>query len=77
LARLARDHACPGQAGEEVLARVEVVAGQQATRTIKLASPTAKAAGLWVEVRLVPEPGTVGEGLLDRLGLYFFYALQP
>jgi hypothetical protein len=74
LERLAREHACPGMAGAGVLATVEARPGQTVARSVALTPPPATAQRLWVEVRLVPQVGALGEGLLDRLGLYFVYA---
>ena len=73
LGRLARDHACPGVTGEEVLATLEVRPGQTVARSVALMPPSAAADRLWVEIKLLPEVGALGEGLLDRLGLYFVY----
>lgn len=73
LGRLARDHACAGRTGDGVLASLEARTGQTLVRSVPLAAPPDKADRLWLEVRLLPEAGSPGEGLLDRLGLYFVY----
>lgn len=73
LGRLARDHGCPDFAGHGVLATLEARPGQTVARSVALALPPASAQRLWVEVRLLPEAGSLGEGLLDRLGLYLAY----
>lgn len=73
LERLGRDHACPGIAGDGVLATLEARPGEAVARAVALMPPPESADGLWVEIRLLPEAGSLGEGLLGRLGLYFFY----
>lgn len=77
LERLARDHACPGVGGEAALATLEARPGQTVARSVAVPATPAAADRLWVEVRLVPQAGALGEGLLDRLGLYFVYAPSP
>lgn len=73
LARLGRDHACPGQPADPTLATLEAVPGQTVARSVPLKLPSGRVDLLWLEVRLLPREGTVGEGMLDRLGLYFVY----
>lgn len=76
LARLARDHPCAGEAGPGVLAEVEIVPGQVVSRTVALPPPPDQATAWWVEVRLVPQAGSLGEMLLGRTGVYFVYEPQ-
>jgi hypothetical protein len=78
LDRLRRDHACdtPSVSGE--LGVLEARSGQTVARVIPLALPaTAKAGMRWLEVNLEPGVGgTVGERLLDRVGLFYIYAQE-
>lgn len=75
LERLRRDHACAAGAGETELGSVEAGAGQTVTREFPVPLETAEGVtARWLEVGLSPVSGAIGESLLERLGLFFFYA---